>query len=864
MLAFLKRFFTIKKPKVADPEDIIEEFWMTNFHGKKDIRFVPEQDDSYRTGLVDGGFLLSFGRRNTYAWSVDPLYRYRDFVLETLIEFPLPDPSSYGPASGDVQAEENSSYSAGRMAGGVLVRYLSDSTFYSILVSDRGLVRMDTIVNGTPVPVLGWTETAGGRPETDRLPAENKSLQDGDGEDPPYEGNSRVFSLRVIGRGTSITLIVNDAWVAECTDDTIQAAGKIALAGQTWDADQTGSVLFRGLALESRPLEVEALYTRWNQYIAINPAAHVHLSRTLYAMGKHVPAILELKKAWKRREPDSDELLLAGRLYLAQRMYPEAEEHVRRALSVDSSNEAAVAELAGIFYLQSRFPELSAYMNDIPRQAIDHSAFLSNLEGHLLHWMGDYQGSALAYHRAGELSRTEGLFFLHEGKEWHLADKREMAIEAWLESARLFLASSEYGDMSEAVSLLLETAPDDVRTSAITGKLYYATGDSTGAMGHIKTAIEKNTTDSAVWYLYAMLLTEEEDSQGAISALRRACDLEPDYPLYRFRLAETLFFAGCDCTAELQRALESDDGNGWVYNLASLKALNDGDTELAGIYIARARSLLPRDLQVLINFAEIRRRQGSLDEALALFDRDDPDALAAGANLLVADGRHEEAEEWYQGAMKRKPMDAELMTDRAANCLELDLINEADDLLGKALDIEPSPRIYQLICYLAGRKGEFTRSEIALLQGLEAFPANTMLLHELSAVYLATGRIDKAETLTTRLRAAGETELADKLEGEIRDAETTIIACSTCERRWRVPKDIPPQGKLQITAEPPDEMPAGTCTSCGTNFCIACAKQTLGDDSRFRCRTCGKPLKLIDQGIIWLLDQWQMNRDITS
>jgi len=865
MLALLRRIFTIKSTKTVDPEEIVEEFWMTGFHGKKNIRFAPEKTDAYRTDLSDGGLILSFERRNTYAWSVDPLYRYHDFVLETLIEFPDAETGPSDPASAEVPEattdDDPPDTQAGRMAGGVLVRHISDSTFYSVLVSDRGLVRMDAIVNGTPIPILGWTESSSGQTASSQSsPVEGES---GDAEEdaPPYEGNPRVYSLRIIARGTSFTLIVNDSWVAECVDDTIQAAGKIALAGQTWDARQAGSILFRGVALESRPLEVEALYTRWNQYISIDPAAHVNLARTLYAMGRHVPAILQLKQAWKRREPSPEEMLLAGRLYLAQRMYPEAEEHVRRALAVDPANRAANAELAGILYLQNRFTELETHMNGVPRDEIDRSVFLSNLEGHLLHWLSDYPGAAGAYHRAGELSRTSGLFFFHEGREWNLAGVKERAIEAWLDAARLFLASSEYDDLSETVALLLETGPADVRIAAIAGKLHYATGDYPKAMGYIRDAAERQSTDSAVWYLYGMMLAEGENQDEAIMALRRACELEPEYPLYQYRLAEALFFAGFDCAEELERALEIDDGNGWVYNLASLKALNDGDTELAGIYIARARSLLPDNLQVLINFAEIRRRQGSLDEALALFDQNDPDALGSGANLLVADERNEEAEDWYQRAMKRKPMDAALMTDRAANCLELGLINEADDLLGKALDIEPSPRIYQLISYLGGRKGEFTRSEIALLQGLDEFPENPTLLHELSAVYLATGKIDKASSLTERLRATDSMGLADRLEEEIRDAGTTVIACSACGRKWRIPRDIPPQGKLRITAQPPDDMPAGTCPSCGINYCIACAKANLGDDGRFRCGNCGQPLKLIDQGIIWLLDNWQEKQD---
>lgn len=837
MFEFLKRLFGAGQESIADPDDTPEEYWQTDFRKAATARFSDETGDSYAAKLTANGLALNFDKKNVYAWTVDPVYRYRDFVLESLVEF-FP------------KAERETGRAAipraGTMAAGFLFRYLSESTFYGVLLSDGGLVRMDAVVNGTPVPILGWTETKRKDPET----------EEGE-EEPPYVKNPSVYSIRIIAQATNFSIIVNDNWIASCSDDTIQAAGRIAFAGQNWNEHEKAEARLNIFAIDSRPMEVETIATRWNQYIKISPEAHINLARTWYAMGKYVPAILELKRAWKVREPETGEILLSGQVYLAQRLLPEAEEQVRKVLALDNSHEDASAELAGILYLQNRFVELDDLLKDIPRDAIEKSSFLSNLEGHLLHWKGKHAEAADAYRRAGSLNGDQGLFALHEGNERELAGDKEKAVEAWLAAARIFLSDENYEDLASIVASLEKTAPDDARVAAIAGKYFYATGDESTAEKKLAQAIGAGSDDSAVWYLSGMLHAENNDTERAVDELKKAIELEPEYGPYHFRLAETLFFAGYDCDEELEQALETDGDNGWVYNLAALKALGEDDDEKANGYILEARKRLPEELPVLVNCAEISRRRGKLDEVLPLLDRDDADTLRAGANLLVEERRFEEADEWYVKALKARPLDAGILTDRAANCLELELLNEADDLLGRAIDIEPSPRIYQLVSYLAGRKGEFARSEIALIKGLDDFPENPELLRELASVYIATKKPAKAAGIAKRLAAVDRTDRTRELEEEIADLSTTKISCGECERTWRVPKDIPAQGSLHLTAEPPDELPAGTCPDCGITYCIGCAKETLGDDGRFRCKKCGKPLKLIDQNVIWLLNEWQ-------
>jgi tetratricopeptide (TPR) repeat protein len=857
MFTFLKRLLGIARTDDIDTELEIEESWKTDFRKHDDARFVEETGESYATRIAEGGLVLSLLKKNVYAWTVDPLYRYRDFVLEGLVEFPRESGTSTiqgdATASGDPQGTpggDGEPYPrAGSMAAGFLFRYLTESTFYAVLVSDRGMVRMDVVINGTPVPILGWTETRRGNPDIDVGPA--------DADAAPYLKNDRLYAIRVIARATSFTLIVNDAWVAECADDTIQAAGKIAFAAQNWDSGKQSEATLSGIAIDSAPMEVETVYSRWNQFLPIAGDAHAALARTWYAMGKYVPAIIELKRAWKARPADAEELLLSGQAFLAQRLYAEAEDKTREALALDGSNPAAVADLGGILYLQNRFAELDGLLQTVSAEAIADSPFLANLEGHLLAWKGLHAEAAEAYLRAARRVGDQGLFYLHAGNEYGSAGFPDKAIDAWLGAARVFLSASEYDDLADAVDRLLEAASDDPRTLGLAGKYQYAVGNEKAAAEYLERAVALGTGDSAAWYLHGMILAARGDTPKAIAAFRKATELEDGYGLYHFRLAETLFNSGEDCSAELARALETGSDNGWAWNLAAMRDLAAGDLDAAERNADKARRLLPGELAPLVNHAEIWRREGRLDEALALFDPNDPDSLHAQANLLVEDGRHEEAEELYVQALRHHPFDAELLTDRAANCIEIDLLSEADDLLGRAIEIESSPRVYKLIAYLSGRKGEYVRAEVALQRGLEEFPDATELLFELASVYNATGKRDKAAETARRLRELDDSPRARELCEEIAESATYRIDCSACGRHWRVPKDIPPQGSLRLTAEPPDELPAGTCPTCQTNYCIGCARKNLGEDGRFRCATCGQPLKLVNQGIIWILAEWQ-------
>lgn len=838
MVTFLKRLFGRSNEATRDSDDIPEELWQTAFKKPSISRFIEEGGEGYQSTYCEDGFRLDLTKKSLFAWTINPLYRYKNFVIEATLKVTPRTTNNITSINKESSLSEDLSL-AGTAAGGFIFRYLSATTFYAVLLSDKGMIRMDALINGNPVTVLGWTET--------------KALL------------GKENNLRIIACNTSFTIIVNDVWVAECSDDTIQAAGKIALTAQNWSLVPAVSCLLSHFSLDSRPFEIEAVHSRWNNLMPILPEARVTLAATWLAMGSYVPAILQLKKVKNERPLSPSENLILARSFQAQRMFKDAEREFRHSIESKIPDDSiqvnarieAMAELGGIFYLQDRYLELESLLAEIQPDLIQASAYLSNLQGHLLHFQSRHDDAAICYARAGELAPDEGLFCRHEGNEWKEAGYTDRATEAWLKAGRRYLALNQTDELEALLVDLKKITQDDVRVLALAGKFYYAREEIDEALINLEKAADESCTDSAVWYILALIQREKGHITEAIDFLTRARDLEPNYGPYRFRLAETLRNDGKDYTAELASALETDKNNGWVHNLAALAALDNGDPDAAEVHAKEARRLLPNERDIIINLAEIHRRQGRLNDALNLLDKNDPRELHAGANILVEEKNHEEADTWYREALHRTPYNPEILTDRAANCIELDLLNEADDLLGRAYDLLPSPRIYLLISFLAGKKGEFTRSEIALQQGLAEFPKETFLLRELARVYLHTNRAESARKILTRLTSVDDGPETQELARNIEEKTTQKIDCSTCDRYWRVPRELPPQGSLHLTAQPPDNLPAGTCPTCHNNYCIECAKKHLDTDGRFRCAVCGVPIKLIEPGIIWLLNCWQ-------
>ena len=790
---FKSKIKNLRKPKEEIPidyEEIVEEQWQADFSKPENCRFAAETGDGYTVAFTPpepagnntGGITLEAQRKHLYAWTVNPVFRYKDVIIEADIRLPE---SAKKPDGQDTPTDK-----AGGFAAGILFRYISQSTFYALMISDAGWVRLDAVVNSTPMPLLGWVKIPGSaHPDIDHHSSDQSySDHSNHKEETDTQG---AYSIKLIANNTTITILINGHWVACCEDDTIQAAGKIAFAIQNWETYPQVTAQLSRFSLNSIPMTVETAYTEANEFSAVPPDARISLAKTLYAMGRYVPALLQLRAAARLKEPEEADRILAGRIYFAQRMLDEAEREFQSVLDANPSNEEAFAELGGIYYRAERYEDLQRLLQKVPKPMISQSSFLSNLEGHLFHALGKHEESAEAYRRAFTIDPDQGLFAFHQANELYDCGKKPEAVDAYMQAARAFLQQEAYDDLAEVITILERIAPNEPRTLSIAGKYAYAVGRYDDALLKFKTACKKGSEDSADWYLYGLLLKTKEPKE-AVKAFKKACTLEPEYGLYQFRLAEALYLSNGKYQPVLEQALATDPHNGWVHNLHALAALSENDIEQAEAAVAEARRLLPDEVSLLVNYLEVQRRKGQLAKCLPLFDiengtadlaveRNRAAAFHALANAFADDDAREEAQQWYYKAIKLDPKNPELLTDKAENDYALFLLNEADDGLVKALDIQPSVRIYQLIASISVQKGDYARAELTLRTGLESFADSSDLYYDLACVYRNTKRFEQAQAQVVQLKQYETSERVDALEKALVQ-DTGITAQATSEQ----------------------------------------------------------------------------------
>ena len=224
-------------------------------------------------------------------------------------------------------------------ACGFLFRYQDEANFYSVLVSNRGFFRFDVVFNGSPRALVAWTETPRSR-----------------GESPSTEGEGES-SLRIIARGGHFTIVLDGEWAAEAADESFDR-GHLAFAAQNYG--EGGSTRFSLLScmVDSRPLEVETWYFRWNYYIVPGADARRRLAETLFAMGESLAAAIQLRKIERRRPLDADELFLKAETALRLGLQDEAEGALDACLALAPDRADANEEKANLLYLRGRYLEL--------------------------------------------------------------------------------------------------------------------------------------------------------------------------------------------------------------------------------------------------------------------------------------------------------------------------------------------------------------------------------------------------------------------------------------------------------------------------------------------------------------------------
>ncbi|MDR1444334.1 MAG: tetratricopeptide repeat protein [Treponema sp.] len=905
MLGFLKRilprfFHRILRSRRHPANDKIrEEFWEADFSKPGKIPFDIKSESAYDAYLRGAGgprrFVLGLGLKKSacLAW-VEGTRPCRDMVLKARLR--LDSKGGYG-------------------AAGIVFRMMDEGTYYLVLLSSKSYFRLDVVRNNTPLTLIGWTEfgeAAAGEPsalssfpETTIIACGGHiillidGLWVGEIDDSSIEAGTVGFALASYEGSGGI------------------AAGQAASEGVSPDPGYAAEAFLDYLSVDTRPAEVEAARRAWDgspgaETTAASPVPRenrLRLVETFAAMGENAAALAQLKKLWEKSGQEGRDLLLAVRLAQAQELYDDAEKYITAAVVLPGIplREALIEEKAKLLYLRGQYAELRDYVTGFP-ETRGPSAILLTLLGHAFWELRNYGEAAAAYDRAFALDGENGLLAANAANAYDLLGRKEKALDRCLAAGQAYLRADNYGDLGALIPKLLALGPDHREVHALAGKWAFGIEDwdeadreftqaealrqkvRAGAAkedpaGEDSAEQEAADRDPALSYLRALLLIRKAKRREALPLLEEAADLAPDYGLFRFRLAENRYLLDNDpaeprLRADLERALSlldpaAETGSpggiienhgetwGWVNNMAAQVSLAAGDLDAAAGFLDRAAAALGERPPVLVNRAVYHYLRGSLDRALVILKADkglDTEGLMAncGGNLLVRSGQFEQALAWYRRALTIAPANQEFLTNCSSCLIRMGQYGEADTLLARAHNLAPSPAVLELITYVAVKKGEYHRAEAACNAALELNSAHTPSLHSLGWIYSSAGRWDDARQILARLEGlSGENaERREELRQRILDGTTRLILCARCGRTWRVPLDPPPAPFLRLVAMPPDELPAGTCAACGTSYCIGCAKEHLDSQGRFTCPVCGRPLKLINEGLKKIVAGW--------
>jgi tetratricopeptide (TPR) repeat protein len=843
---------------------LAEERWKTTFGWLQHRRLEEESTPNYTSRRREGGFLLELKKPNLFAWSTSRLHRYRDFVLETRFQ----------PDGGN-----------GHSAAGCVFRYINEENFYYFLVSTRAAFRLDVVFNGNPIHLIDWTAC-------------------------PHLATEEI-DLRIIAHGSHLSFYCAEEWLAEIEDETI-AAGTFGLAAQNFDEGERAAFRFSSLLVDSRPLEVEKAYQRWAHYLPADPACRLALGRTLFAMGQCGPAAVQLRKALHQAAGTADDHFLLAECLLRLERYEEALPALEQALRLEPGKPEAVLEKANLLYLMDRTAEACAYARSI-QPVFPQNALLANLLGNCEYALGRWEPALDAYRQAGRLDPESGFYALHEARSLERLNRPADALQTYLRAVRLFFRREEYGELGPILARLKKLDPENPQAMACEGEVLFHEGRQEEAGRIFARLIEAGSTDSAVHFLYGLVLAARGDRRAADGHLRRACELEPDYHLYWLRRAENLHLLGADGGKKaarstevweaLDRACRLAPEDPWVNNMAGMLHLEENRLEQAGPYLEKAWGTAPAEAGILINYTEYLDRRGETPRALDLLAQAieaaappgprppgrpasgarRPSAIPPGgdlrlgsagttasppagtcglpaaalanhrANLLARAGRYAEALADYERAVRLEPGHPQYLENCAACCIELDMVMRAEELLAGLLDRSPSPSVYNKVGNLAFLQRDYRRAELAYQEGLALQPRDPALQLNLAALHLERGDYPKAKEGVSRLLEQ-EPQHAGALAllARLRGGYETRFACAGCGREWWAPREVPPQPSIRIHGEPPGEAPAGECEECRRLYCVRCACEHLRDQ-RFVCPHCDRFLRLGDERLKYLL-----------
>jgi len=528
MVPFFGRFSNLLFNKLNKREqntDNLEERLIINFNKTKKSPFDIKSESSYNAYLSKRSFEMGLKKPQFIAWTEMPNREYHDHIIEAKIRL-----DSMG----------------GYAAAGLTFHIRDDDAYYIALFSGKGYYRLDVVRDGSPKPLIAWTDIS--------------------------EFNGKNINLGIITYGTFIIFLVNGKWVGETSDDTL-TGGKVGFALASYETtiepaesdEYVCKAYLDYLSIDTRIKVIEEKYKKWTDPLNINGESRLRLAETFAVMGESLKAMEQINKAWERRDREiravsageeavrtKKELLLAARMSIRLEQYDEAEKFIDAILEQwanSSEGKEAIKEKIKLLGDRKKFAELKEFVLTYARNKKDIN--FHTLLARCYFELKEYRKSAAAWDRAFEMNGENGVYAVNAANALDHARRKEEALKRYITAGKIFLNQDNQAELGALMPKLSLLGENNWEARVLTGKWAFSVEDydrsiaEFSAANKIRIALKpKPPADPAHYYLWGLALHTKEKNNEAIRLLEKAVKLAPDYGLFRFKLAEIKLKAG--------------------------------------------------------------------------------------------------------------------------------------------------------------------------------------------------------------------------------------------------------------------------------------------------------------------------------
>ncbi len=394
------------------------------------------------------------------------------------------------------------------------------------------------------------------------------------------------------------------------------------------------------------------------------------LLSTLYAQQENFPAAIETLNILIKADPDSIfGIYYLGRVYEMSGNIKEAERYYRRATELNPDAESLQLDFARTLALQDKSSDAIAVCKrllernprNIQARAIlsqllweskNYSEALTQLEelakteedptetrlriGLLKIEMKDYQGAVAHLSAMVEANpaNTPARYFLASGYAGlgqldkaigelkQISVGQKMFIESRTFAAYLLRQDKRFAEALPFVDEALSQKPDDPTLLAYKLSLEREADLLPAAVATANKLLAIEPDKSQHHFLLGTLLEESSDRAGAISAMKKAIELDPKNANALNYLGYSLAEDGKsleDAERLIKRALEIEPNNGYFIDSLGWTYYKMGRYREAQKQLEKAVELAPNDAVLLEHLAEILTKLGKKNEAVQTF-----------------------------------------------------------------------------------------------------------------------------------------------------------------------------------------------------------------------------------------------------